>query len=345
MPVDLYGKLWMLHHLNKEVEFSGLLFYSVEGELHNPETFKVQLKDFYLMDIGTKAYTEFEFQNKMFNLYDEKPELLQYQYGLLHSHNSMQVFFSGTDTTNLLTEAVNFNQYLSVIINIEGDLCGKISSNGKIVNQSSTTGITKEYHKDTHGKLLLTETPVSTTVDVEEDVVFVYNCSFELQHDFATSIARIKKEKEVTSNANKSWMNDYTSLYEHPSLGRGILDQTRRSAPYTRVRAPQLDLFDDTPSFQSFPITNNVVVDFYESLFCEELSEIRKNKLFFTQEIKDLTVEEMIGCLYECGINHDSVTDMHTFTVLSKEIVGHEMTKIILKNLKETNDTVPEFQL
>jgi len=86
MPPDLYGKLWMLHQLNKEVEFSGLLFYSAIGELRNPESFSIELKDFYLMDIGTKAYTEFEFQNKMFNLYDEKPELLQYQYGLLHSH-------------------------------------------------------------------------------------------------------------------------------------------------------------------------------------------------------------------------------------------------------------------
>lgn len=345
MPTDLYGKLWMLHHLNKELEFSGLLFYSVEGELHNPETFKVQLKDFYLMDIGSKSYTEFEFQNKMFNLYDEKPELLQYQYGLLHSHNSMQVFFSGTDTRNLLEEAVNFNQYLSVIINIEGDLCGKISSNGKIVNQSNTTGTTKEYHKDTHGKLILTETPLTQSVDIEEDVIFVYDCSFILQHDFATSIARIKKEKEAITIANKSWMNDYTSLYEHPSLGRGILDQTRKSAPYTRAKAPQLDLFNETPSFQSFPVTNDVVVDFYESLFCEELSEIRQNKLFFTQEIKDLTVEEMIACLYECGINHDSATDMHSFAVFSKEIVGHEMTKLILKKLKESNDTVPEFQL
>lgn len=338
MPTDLYGKLWMLHNLNKEVEFSGLLFYSAEGELHKPETFSIQLKDFYLMDIGTKAYTEFEFQNKMFNLYDEKPELLQYQYGMLHSHNSMKVFFSGTDTTNLLTEAVNFNQYLSVIINIEGDLCGKISSNGKIVNQSNTTGITKEYHKDTHGKLLLTETPVSTTVDVEEDVVFVYNCKFELQHDFDLSIARIKKEKELVSTSEKSW------FHEGPSIGRGILEQQRPSAPYRKANK-QLDMFDDVPKYLGFPITVSVVTDFYESLFCEEIREICQNKLLFTQEIKDLTAEEMIECLYECGIDHDSVTCMHTFTVLSKEIVGHEMTKLILKKLKETNDTVPEFQL
>ena len=339
MPPDLYGKLWMLHQLNKEVEFSGLLFYSAIGELRNPESFSIELKDFYLMDIGTKAYTEFEFQNKMFNLYDEKPELLQYQYGMIHSHNSMKVFFSGTDTTNLLEEAVNFNQYLSVIINIEGDLCGKISSNGKIINQSSTTGLIKEYHKDTHGKLIISETPVTETISVEEDVVFVYDCVFDLKHDFHTSIARIKKEKEVLKASEKSWM------YEYPALGKGILDQTRKSAPYTKVRVPQLDLFNDTPSFQSFPITANVVTDFYESLFCEEIKEICENKLMFVQEFMDLTVEEVIACLYECGIDHDSVTDMHTFTILSKEIVGHEMTKIILKKLKETNDTIPEFQL
>lgn len=251
----------------------------------------------------------------------------------------MKVFFSGTDTTNLLEEAVNFNQYLSVIINIEGDLCGKISSNGKIINQSSTTGLIKEYHKDTHGKLIISETPVTETISVEEDVVFVYDCVFDLKHDFHTSIARIKKEKEVLKASEKSWM------YEYPALGKGILDQTRKSAPYTKVRVPQLDLFNDTPSFQSFPITANVVTDFYESLFCEEIKEICKNKLMFVQEFMDLTVEEVIECLYECGIDHDSVTDMHTFTILSKEIVGHEMTKIILKKLKETNDTIPEFQL
>jgi hypothetical protein len=43
-----------------EVEWSGALFYQIEGSITAPETFKITLKNILPLDKGSQAYTEYD---------------------------------------------------------------------------------------------------------------------------------------------------------------------------------------------------------------------------------------------------------------------------------------------
>lgn len=96
-------------------EWSGVLFYEVDGSFAENNV-HVIVQDIFVMDIGTAAYTE----------YVESPDIIHYMavndlldcyMGLIHSHNNMSTFFSGTDTATLKEEAVCRNHFVSLIVN------------------------------------------------------------------------------------------------------------------------------------------------------------------------------------------------------------------------------------
>ena len=68
------------------------------------------------MDIGTTAYTEYNESPDIVSYMIEK-DLLDCHRGLIHSHNNMATFFSGTDTATLREEAVQHDHFVSLIVN------------------------------------------------------------------------------------------------------------------------------------------------------------------------------------------------------------------------------------
>lgn len=68
-------------------EWSGTLFYTVEGSFHDG-SLKVTCKDFYVSDIGSSVYTEYDHKADIVTYMDEH-DLLDCFTGLIHSHNSM----------------------------------------------------------------------------------------------------------------------------------------------------------------------------------------------------------------------------------------------------------------
>lgn len=139
IPESVEAKIRHLCSIVHDVEWSGTLFYRYEGSLEDG-TFKVICVDLFVMDIGSSAYTE----------YDESPDVLTYriehdllgediQEGLIHSHNNMSTFFSGTDTNTLIDEGTNSNHFVSLIVNNAG-----VYTAG--VTRKITTAIKAEAH-------------------------------------------------------------------------------------------------------------------------------------------------------------------------------------------------------
>lgn len=60
----LVDKVHATHAIVKEgTEWSGILKYKViSGNVENPETLEIECLDFLLMDIGSAAYTEYDFE-------------------------------------------------------------------------------------------------------------------------------------------------------------------------------------------------------------------------------------------------------------------------------------------
>lgn len=104
-----------------EVEWSGVLFYKVEGNFKD-KNIRIVCLDICPMDIGTAGYTEYKVSPEVSTYMVDNPDLLEpgvYQ-GLIHSHNNMAAFFSGTDINTLQSEGLDMPHFVSLIVNNKG---------------------------------------------------------------------------------------------------------------------------------------------------------------------------------------------------------------------------------
>ena len=73
-----------------KVEWSGALFYTTEGEIEKPETFKIILKTILPLNIGSQAYTEYSLDGRYMDFLEEDfEERCQWKLAHIHSHNTM----------------------------------------------------------------------------------------------------------------------------------------------------------------------------------------------------------------------------------------------------------------
>ena len=119
IPEEVEKKIRYMCQNVSTIEWSGTLFYKLEGK-YEDGTLVIRCVDFFLMDIGSSAYTEFDMSPDVIGYMTENTELLDCQMGLIHSHNTMATFFSGTDTGTLLEEGKDRNHFVSLIVNNAG---------------------------------------------------------------------------------------------------------------------------------------------------------------------------------------------------------------------------------
>ena len=106
-------------------EYSGVLFYDYTGRFED-NSLVLTAKDFCLMDYGSATYTEFNKSAEICN-YMIEHDLLECQQGLMHSHDQMSTFFSGTDLGTLQEEGSDINNFLSLIVNNAGQYTAAIT--------------------------------------------------------------------------------------------------------------------------------------------------------------------------------------------------------------------------
>lgn len=125
VPKDVEEKIRHLCRCCPTVEWSGKLFYTTEGSIEE-KNLMVTCKDLYVMDIGTGGYTEFDETPDFFGYMVEK-DLMDCNIGLIHSHNNMATFFSGTDLSTLKEEGNDNNHFVSLIVNNAGSYTAAVT--------------------------------------------------------------------------------------------------------------------------------------------------------------------------------------------------------------------------
>lgn len=145
--------------LSPNNEWSGVLFYKVEGNFE--EGLTVICQDFLLMDVGSATFTNFKFNNTDISAYmADNMELFECYQGLLHSHDHMKTFFSGTDTATLQSEGSTMPVFVSLIVNNEGKYTAGVTRRVKSVRHITEEGsyqffgenevpVTKRYYDET----------------------------------------------------------------------------------------------------------------------------------------------------------------------------------------------------
>ena len=72
-------------------EWSGILFYTIEGSMKDINSLVVNVIDVFLLDIGTAGATDYEYEDDYIQYRVQNPQLLEEGIfiGHIHSHNSM----------------------------------------------------------------------------------------------------------------------------------------------------------------------------------------------------------------------------------------------------------------
>lgn len=168
--------LYLCSRINS-VEWSGTLFYRIEEGGIDQEKCTIVAEFVYLQNIGTSTYTEYEFGSEYFKLLMEHPELMDMKQGHIHSHQHMQVFFSGTDNAELIDNAPNHNYYLSLIVNNANEMCANLAYQVKEISTINSTVVKYFEKRNELGELVKSES-VETIVPSEkiESVVYYYEC-------------------------------------------------------------------------------------------------------------------------------------------------------------------------
>ena len=165
IPADVEKKIRHLCNRISQVEWSGTLFYTYSGS-YEEGTLEIRCVDIFPMDIGSQAYTEFDMSPDVIAYMTDHPELLDCQMGLIHSHNNMATFFSGTDTATLMEEGNDRNHFVSLIVNNAGTYTAAITRRLREKRVINTTFTYRTFDD--------VEKTGTRSVEVEEEVI-AYN--------------------------------------------------------------------------------------------------------------------------------------------------------------------------
>lgn len=208
IPAEVERKIRFTCQKVWNTEWSGTLFFTHEGSFENDDLV-IRCVDIYIMDIGTQAYTEFDMNPDVIAYMTEHSELLDCQMGLIHSHNNMSTFFSGTDTATLKEEGRDRNNFVSLIVNNAGSYTAAITR--RIKSKQVMESVSYEFFGD--GEKQDTKKYVSDADEIEWFYLKIEkegeNYSFP---DMAARLEEIKQAK--AEKAKKAQAPAYSSSYK-----------------------------------------------------------------------------------------------------------------------------------
>ena len=187
-----------------ENEWSGTLFYSiVSGKFGKDLVLKAE--DFYLRDIGSHTYTEFDDDADAFN-YQVENNLIDCIQGLIHSHCSFNTFFSGIDANTLDDLGHDMPHFLSLIVNNAGTYCAKITRRIPVSNHYITfNGEEEEYEGN---EVIIQSFPVS--IEFEDG---------SLIDTIKSRLSELKKRTKNDSFKDTLWDNQsYNNEFRIPDV-------------------------------------------------------------------------------------------------------------------------------
>jgi len=321
IPAKIENYIDILHKEVGSTEWSGILFYKLTGgDIKKFKDLEFTIEFLYPMDIGTSAYTEFKYNEHVMNAYDINEDLIECSNSLVHSHHNMSAFFSGTDTSELLENAKNFNYYISLIVNFNKSYVCKIAFPSKsIVNKKYTI-------KDQDGKLV----NINSKEEVEEILVGDLDIEFENKVvEEPWLLNRIKelkqsKVKPVVANTvvpgyktyprqynmydNDDWdfpVNNYTKTTSKGTVTEFLaallnLDIAKKNEglfttlnSLKTIEPEELQLFDEAIALNIENIYSNIFPDDYtldnlESICLEALTKLNDYLVFKNEDFMEI---------------------------------------------------------
>ena len=118
IPKKIHNKYTYLLNRFKDLEWSGPAWYKVKTDEDGFPT-EWRIIHFHPLDLGSHAATEWEAKDLakiLKKTYANMPSLKKAYMGLIHSHNTMGAFLSGTDTSTIQEMAPDEGFYGSLVV-------------------------------------------------------------------------------------------------------------------------------------------------------------------------------------------------------------------------------------
>ncbi len=201
LPENIITQINYLHGKVGKEEWSGMLLYDVKsGSPAKPENFVLEAKHIFLMDIGSPAYTEYEADADIVDIYDNIEEAMEWKTGHIHTHHNMETYFSGTDMSELHTNVDKHNYYLSLIVNFSAKYTAKVAFLSN-VHKSAKMNYIDDNGKTQHFKTHHVEQQM---VIIDMDVFYGYEDQFFYdRYDQVIDKAIQKEAAEAEARKNK----------------------------------------------------------------------------------------------------------------------------------------------
>lgn len=149
IPNNVFKKIQQWCRVSPTTEWSGYLFYHYEGNFE--DGLKLTVKDFLVSNIGTATFTEFKVDAEI-TQYMVLSDLIDCKIGLIHSHQQMATFFSGTDESTLEKEGEESCNFLSLIVNNEESYTARITRQITTTIEGEATSVSKCFGTETNKK-------------------------------------------------------------------------------------------------------------------------------------------------------------------------------------------------
>lgn len=252
IPAKVENMIRMLCSEVHNVEWSGALFYTYTGSFESNDLV-ITCQDICVMDIGTGGYTEF-IESPIIISYQMEHDLLDCKVGLIHSHNNMPTFFSGTDQATLKDEGLAMNNFVSLIVNNAGKYTAAITRNVKAIKD---VGASKSYQFFGEG-----EVDLGSSQYYEEGKEIQYFPLDIVKEEgsnnvILTRLEEIKKAKSkvVSVTSFPKFGNDFDK--DTDTFRKFLDDKTKENATKTIKVDPKKTkeptLFDDWDELEEIP--------------------------------------------------------------------------------------------
>jgi len=195
-------------------EWSGVLFYEVEGTLLDIKNLSIKPVSIYPLDLGSSTSTELTYNEEYIAYIMRNPQMLDYRTGILHSHNSMQSFFSGTDIEALAKKAGSFPGFLSLIVNNSGNYVAKLAV--KVTEKRNGVVELKDY--DFANKEYVFEDSC--------EYAKVYDCNIECQgYKVSEELQSITQKLQSDENLQSYKRNSTCDAVYNQNTGKSLWDK------------------------------------------------------------------------------------------------------------------------
>ena len=221
IPRKVEEKIRYLCRKFPTLEWSGVLFTSHKGSFENKDLV-ITCEDIYPMDLGSPGYTEYKMDETVAGYMADNIELFDCELGLIHSHNQMSCFFSGTDTSTLQSEGNEKNCFVSLIVNNAGTYCAAVTRKIQTKNEVTIKSLGTSYEFFGEGAIITGEDSMSeTTKVIDKEIIQYFMLDIEKEEApnhlswLDTRFDEIQKKKEAKkaattsiTNSNSRWLSE-----------------------------------------------------------------------------------------------------------------------------------------